>query len=156
MASIAISTLGNLDCTGATLRHPFKLRKNLGQVIIPLREISHVQFAQADAGIFLKNGKTHWLRGKLLTYVFAWLYARGMPSQPTSADWVLREGHGMLTTTFFSGILQRHGVLAFGEDVAVFLPLGSISLSLGSWPLLLSVGSGSCFLGLGSWVLVWS
>lgn len=106
-------------------------------VIIPLREISHVQFAQADAGIFLKNGKTHWLRGKLLTYVFAWLYARGMPSKPTSADWVLREGHGMLTTTFFSGILQRHGVLAFGEDVAVFLPLGSISLSLGTWPLLI-------------------
>jgi hypothetical protein len=106
-------------------------------VIIPLRDISHVQFAQADAGIHLKNGKTHWLRGKLLTYVFAWLYARGMPSQPTSDEWVLRDGHGMLTTTFFSGILQRHGVLAFGEDVAVFLPLGSISLSLGSWPLLI-------------------
>jgi hypothetical protein len=106
-------------------------------VIIPLREISHVQFAQADAGIFLKNGKTHWLRGKLLTYVFAWLYACGMPSQPTSDDWVLRDGHGMLTTTFFSGILQRHGVLGLGEDVAVFLPLGSISLSLGTWPLLI-------------------
>ena len=106
-------------------------------VVIPLREISHVQFAQADAGIFLKNGKTHWLRGKLLAYVFAWLYACGLPSQPTASDWVLRDGHGMLTTTFFSGILQRHGVLAVGEDVAVFLPLGTISLSLGTWPLLI-------------------
>lgn len=106
-------------------------------VIIPLRQISHIQFAQADAGIFLKSGKTYWLRGKLLAYVFAWLYACGFPSKPTPDAWKYRDAHGMITTTFFSGILQRHGVLAMGEDVAVFLPMGTISLSLGTWPLVI-------------------
>ena len=104
-------------------------------IIISLLEVSHIQFSQADVGVTLKGGKTLWFRGKLLVYIVGWLYALGMPAEPTAGEWSLRSGKGILTTTYSSGLLQRHGVLAVGEDMMVFLPLGSIDLSLGSWPL---------------------
>ena len=104
-------------------------------IVIQLLDVSHIHFSQADVGISLKDGKTHWLRGKLLVYIVAWLYARGMPAEASSDEWTLRSGYGILTTTLSSGILQRHGVLAVGQDMLAFLPLGSLDLSLGSWPL---------------------
>jgi hypothetical protein len=104
-------------------------------IIISLLEVSHIQFSQADVGVTLQGGKTLWFRGKLLVYIVGWLYALGMPAEPTAGGWSLSSGKGILTTTFSSGLLQRHGVLAVGQELMVFLPLGSIDLSLGSWPL---------------------
>ena len=108
-------------------------------IVVPLGEIAHVEFSQADVGIFMKTQKVIRLRGKLLVPIFAWLYARGVPSAPGRQDWTLQTVHGLLSITLSTGMLQRHGVLAVGDRQLIFMPLSSVDLSLGSWPMTLSV-----------------
>ncbi|MDG1482503.1 MAG: PilZ domain-containing protein [Myxococcota bacterium] len=107
--------------------------------MLSLLSISYVQYTNADVQFSMKSGKTFSFRGKQLVAIVAWLNALGIPSAPQSDEWTLRPGHGILTATFASGLLQRHGVLAIGSDSLVFLPQGTIDLSLGTWPLCIPI-----------------
>jgi hypothetical protein len=135
-----LSAPGELHLEGKNLR--FHRSRGLSgllapskDIVISLLDISCIQYTKADVQFSLRGGKIISLRGKQLVAIVAWLYALGIPSKPTSSEWSLQKGHGILTATFSSGILQRHGVLAIGSGSMVFLPLGTIDLSLGTWPL---------------------
>lgn len=135
-----LSAPGTLHLDGHELR--FERSRGLSGLLAPssdivlaLVDISHVQYTKADVRFSLKNKKVISFRGRQLVAIVAWLYALGIPSEPTSGEWSPQEGHGILTTTYSSGMLQRHGVLAIGSAGMVFLPQGTIDLSLGTWPL---------------------
>lgn len=108
-------------------------------IVMSLDEITHIQISQGDIGVFTKNEKPCWLRGKLLLHLAAWLYAMGAPSTASEDPWTKQKALGVSTATQVAGMLQRHGIVATGADQIIFLPSSTLDLSLGSWPLRIPV-----------------